>query len=85
MKHLRMACEDQLILLEIFKGDVARYAQTVKALKEARTLTIDEFLRRFDIAKNAFQSALTVRRSLHDHIQVHGCTLQSEVLSMGEF
>jgi hypothetical protein len=77
-----MPCEDQLILLAIFKGEVANYTLAVNALSAARTLSLNEFSSRFDGAKEAFAGALAVRRSLLDHMHTHGCTLEPETLAI---
>jgi hypothetical protein len=73
-----MRCEDQLILLEIYKVEVTAYSLAVKALDEGKALSVNEFLRRCDVANAARESCLAVLRSLKAHIHTHGCCLEPD-------
>jgi hypothetical protein len=73
---ITMGCEEQCILLEIYKLQVASYYQAVQALKEANTMSASEFSRRTEVAKEELESCFAVLKGLNDHVQTHGCRLE---------
>ena len=71
-----MGCEDQKILLEIYKLQVASYCEAVKFLNNSTEKSADEYLRRCDVATEALESCLVIFRSLNDHVEMHGCRME---------
>jgi hypothetical protein len=76
LEQYAMGCEDQKILLEIYKLHVASYYRAVKTLREATTMSADQYLRCSDSATEELAGCFAILRSLNDHIQAHGCRLE---------
>jgi hypothetical protein len=74
------SCEDQRILLEIYKFYVASYSRAVKALGETKKIPGNDFLRSCDATQEALESCFIILRSLNDHVRMHGCRLESNAL-----
>ena len=73
-----MFCEDQMILLEIYKVEVRGYSLAVHALSESTTMSTSEFLRRLRTARVALENSFAILHSLNDHIESHGCRPEPE-------
>ena len=77
-----MICEDQMILLQMYKVEVAAYSQAVRALRASNGGTANEFLTQCAVAKELLQSSLALLGCLRDHIDQHGCRVAPDSFMM---